>query len=969
MLNIFKKREDGADTQGKSGANLIKRRRIAIIGTILIGLLFTYLVLTDMYTSILDKYRQDMVAAVNFGKIQYGNNIQKNDIYFASNREAMEDITGFTAFVYEENGYSSAIRDGLVNDVGEFCTYYFFRGSINQTQKTVTGYMNHESRDSMFSFPEISDEELYKLLTEGYMKRSDGNYFTSAPVSNQGYVILGWGLEDVLKEQSILSDYSDKQEVSVFRLDIESGIIEDATDRELVGVDCTETIKKYNLEDLVSLASNIADMEDGSRAYIVTDMADGQLYCAFIKLDEIMPDIFRSCCLPVVLGWMFLILTLIYVLRFARRQYENDDQIEYFNLFGRIHVDKMLMQHVVSIVGFAVILIIASMLYVQTLINYSDQNVKANHNLQTLDALIAMNDENRELLKNDYAEVRSILIQDISKYYMRYPEQLSDDSINRLKNKMKHTDSIAFYNTSGDVKFDTQDAAGYTLSKDERLGEYKCWDIINGVTDSISYTDSADYTRVYVASRRQDKPGLIRISQSAPYFSEFDNLTAIDRSVLSAYFGTSAKAYIVDGDSKTLYWVGNNEQQVVKKNNTLTDAMLQNGYAGITRIDGRRYYINTRNDDATSYVLISAKPLAELFGMYNIRVIFIIIGTFLLEQILAIMLGAHVFKGSTQHKMEIIRNGFIRQSLDEQMMDEKFRKVIRNMFVATCIMIVLLLIFDSMYGKTSLLNYLFASQWSKGLNMFSITMILILAAIAIVGGGVLQALIVFFTKNMGPRGMTIGRMSSSIIRFIVLLIILVNILLDLGVNSGTLLTGAGVFGVAFSLFAQQTLNDFLSGFFIVFEGTFNIGDWLTVGEFRGQVIEIGIRTTKVAIGGDIRIINNSELKQVTVMAHNGTGARVFVDIAYREDIDAVIKLIEGSTEIYKREMPYMLEGPYVDGVVNLGDSGVTLRIWALADQEKVRAVERDVLRITKAILDENNIEIPFNQVTIHTADD
>jgi len=92
-----------------------------------------------------------------------------------------------------------------------------------------------------------------------------------------------------------------------------------------------------------------------------------------------------------------------------------------------------------------------------------------------------------------------------------------------------------------------------------------------------------------------------------------------------------------------------------------------------------------------------------------------------------------------------------------------------------------------------------------------------------------------------------------------------------------------------------------------------------------------------------------------------------LDIAYKEDIDSVISLLRDNKEAIAKQIPAILEGPFIDGVTNMGDSSVTITIWAIAKQEKVCAVERELRRVAKKLFDENGIEIPFKQVTIHQA--
>ncbi len=100
------------------------------------------------------------------------------------------------------------------------------------------------------------------------------------------------------------------------------------------------------------------------------------------------------------------------------------------------------------------------------------------------------------------------------------------------------------------------------------------------------------------------------------------------------------------------------------------------------------------------------------------------------------------------------------------------------------------------------------------------------------------------------------------------------------------------------------------------------------------------------------------------------GAICTVDIAYREDIERVIRIIQANTDRYMSEIPEMEEAPYVHGVVDLGSNGITLRIQSyLSNQANAARVQRAMLRVTKRIFEENYITIPFPQVVVHQGEE
>lgn len=123
-----------------------------------------------------------------------------------------------------------------------------------------------------------------------------------------------------------------------------------------------------------------------------------------------------------------------------------------------------------------------------------------------------------------------------------------------------------------------------------------------------------------------------------------------------------------------------------------------------------------------------------------------------------------------------------------------------------------------------------------------------------------QFLVWIITKR-GNRSTTVGQLIISVLKYGLAIVGLFLILSAWGVETPTLLASAGIIGLAISFGAQSLIADVLSGLFIIFEKQFTVGDIIEIGDFRGEVIEIGIRVTKyVNIAGDIKTINNSEIR-------------------------------------------------------------------------------------------------------------
>lgn len=190
-----------------------------------------------------------------------------------------------------------------------------------------------------------------------------------------------------------------------------------------------------------------------------------------------------------------------------------------------------------------------------------------------------------------------------------------------------------------------------------------------------------------------------------------------------------------------------------------------------------------------------------------------------------------------------------------------------------------------------------------------------------------------------------------------------------GVQTPTLLAGAGIIGLALSFGAQSLIEDVIAGLFIIFEKQFEVGDIIQVQDFRGTVSEIGVRTTTIIdVNGDVLIINNSDLRKTINTSANLSPAVCDISIAYEEDIERVEKIIKDNIEDLKKRIPDIVEGPFYRGVQSLSDSAVIIRMYARTEELKKYQVTRDLNKEMKLLFDRNDIKIPFNQIVVHYQD-
>jgi len=179
--------------------------------------------------------------------------------------------------------------------------------------------------------------------------------------------------------------------------------------------------------------------------------------------------------------------------------------------------------------------------------------------------------------------------------------------------------------------------------------------------------------------------------------------------------------------------------------------------------------------------------------------------------------------------------------------------------------------------------------------------------------------------------------------------------------TGPVLASAGVVGLAVGFGAQNLVRDVITGFFILLENQFAVGEYITTAGLSGVVEEMGLRVTKLRdFGGELHIIPNGQIQQVTNLNRGSMRALVDVGVAYEEDLDRVSSVLARVVEEVKADLANVInEGPEVLGVINFGPSEVIIRIIAKAKPMEQWRVERELRKRIKEAFDREGIEIPY----------
>ncbi|MBX9971717.1 mechanosensitive ion channel family protein [Cytobacillus firmus] len=220
------------------------------------------------------------------------------------------------------------------------------------------------------------------------------------------------------------------------------------------------------------------------------------------------------------------------------------------------------------------------------------------------------------------------------------------------------------------------------------------------------------------------------------------------------------------------------------------------------------------------------------------------------------------------------------------------------------------------------------------------------------------------------REATLLKLLENMLTYVVFFVAAIMILSVLTIDVKALLAGAGIVGLAVGFGAQSLVKDIITGFFIIFEDQFSVGDYIRIDQFEGTVEEIGLRTTKIKNWtGEVHILPNGSIMQVTNFSINNSVAFVDVSIAYEGDIVKAERVLQELFEKLPEKYEDMVKPPEILGIQNLAASDVVLRVVSETLPMRHFYIARQLRKEIKLCLDEHGIEIPFPRLVMYTRND
>lgn len=556
----------------------------------------------------------------------------------------------------------------------------------------------------------------------------------------------------------------------------------------------------------------------------------------------------------------------------------------------------------------------------------------------------------------------------ISEILDHYPQLRDAKSLEKLA-KCIQASSITLYDHSGKEIVSSDGYIDMNLGTDPESTTYDFRRILKGVPNIVHEAETDEttgLTEIRIGIRTGDaespeKYGVMLISldpdtlqqQAAEkigstlrYMSEEDTMLWIAEDGNGTILAASDSALT----GRDIYSVGMGENDLAK--GLMKSAYLENG---------QYFVMSSLLDDPV--IAESAERFNHSVAYYavnrhatNYGIIYTVANCCVLFAAVYSLLAWYILRDYTDEFYE----GCIKRKASEETArrPEQIGFIVMEAFLALFLLQQIPILSITEKSQDSLYYYIMKGIWERGVNLFAIARIMIMA-----GETILIVLLVDFVlrligRQTGKKGETVTRLLTNMIKYLSFAVFIGLSLYFLGVDKTTLLAALSILSLAVSLGSQSLIADIIAGISIIIEGVFDVGDYVVIGQHTGKVLEIGVRTTRILCSGnDIMVIGNKEIKTVINKSRRNTTFNTCFKIRSDYPVDLISELLERELPAIGAKNSMIVSGPEFEGITKIEDGKMTLSIETECRQADASRVKLYINSELQKLFAKNGIRI------------
>ncbi|MDO5538585.1 MAG: mechanosensitive ion channel [Eubacteriales bacterium] len=701
----------------------------------------------------------------------------------------------------------------------------------------------------------------------------------------------------------------------------------------------------------------------------------------------------RDVTVAIVLFIFFAVITIVAVYSILILKEQCQEEAVQVKVTDKLYYNKTVGRKILTFSGVGLILIIVVSFYMQTLFSLSMRSMSNNRQVQETGETLKKNDSDIELITAQYNRRYLNKCQVAAKILSENHQLWNKEDLAELSRAIGAEFLLIFDKTGREIVSDST-YTNFQISINPEDQSYEFGSLLQGreyyiqeaQPDQVSGT-YRQYIGVLLQDEEGEADGFVQMCVVPEKLEEALQTTTLPSVLSGVKASAGGFAFAIDKETGNFSWFP--DERVDGKNALeygMKEKQLRDGYCDYITINSQKYFASSLETE-TNYIYVAVPqrklmatrlPVALASGAASLACLILV---FLLlafgrksnvqiepqkqkEQASGPMVDVIMPDGSTK-KSEAAANRWSDMGIQwhEKTPEQKLITILEALMSVLALAICVAILFkDRIFQEDSIFLHIIQGNWEHSLNVFALTGCIMIICVCGVAVMIVREILRLLARAMNAKGATICHLLRNFVKYISVIAMLYYCFALFGVDTQTLLASAGILSLVIGLGAKELVSDILAGLFIIFEGEFQVGDIVTVGDWRGIVQEIGVRTTKIlSEGNNVKIISNSAVSGVINMTKNNSQCCCDLGIVNDRTLDEIESILTSELPQLKYKLPAVLAGPVYKGVYSLSGSTINIRLVTECNEADKAQLGRDLNREIKMICDRHGITL--NSIT------